>query len=292
MPANDQGLVALTAFLGVLLVVLSRTRTWRNRSQAIRRLEASTDARGVDPVDVIEVDDSRPVFKRFWPLPFVVFIAVAILLRFAFGYHPAYCGSIALMISVLSWLVQEAAGKKAISRFENQLADVVDLIVAALRAGSSLADAMSNAASEVRDPLRSEIEDIVERIRLGEDPNRALTAMQDRVPLESFRLFGFTLASHWGGGGSLAPTLSSVGRTIRDRISLTDRINSQAMEAQMSVYVVLAISYGLGYLLFKSDTERAVAFIQSAPGVGAISGSILLQTVGLFWMKAMTKIET
>lgn len=292
MTEQEQALILVLAILGLLMVVLSRTRTWRNRSAAKRRLEATTDGRGVDPVEVIEIDDPRPVFSRYWPLPFVVFVAVAILIRFAMGLHFAYALSIGLMSGTLTWLIQDLTHKKSISRFENQLADVVDLIVAALRAGSSLADAMMTAAGEVRDPLRSEIEDIVERIRLGEDPNQALTMMQERVPLESFRLFGFTLASHWGGGGSLAPTLSSVGRTIRDRIQLYDRIRSQAMEAQLSVYVVLVISYGLGYMLYRSDVDRASTFLASSVGVGAVSGSLVLQTVGLFWMHSMTKIET
>ena len=84
--------------------------------------------------------------------------------------------------------------------------------------------------------------------------------MQDRVPLESFRLFGFTLASHWGGGGSLAHRrCPPSAATIRDRITLTDRIQSQAMESQLSVYVVLVISYGLGFLLYKGDPERATS---------------------------------
>ncbi|MEX1024811.1 MAG: type II secretion system F family protein [Planctomycetota bacterium] len=291
MSDSEQTLVLITGALGVLLIVLSRTRTWRNRAQAMRRLEVSPNTSAVDPVEILEIEEGRPVFNRFRPLPFVIFVSLFVLLSVS-DLHAAYCFSIALMLATLAWLVQDAAHQRAISRFENQLADVVDLIVAALRAGSSLADAMTNAAKEVREPLRSEIEDIVDRIRLGEDPNHALTQMQDRVPLESFRLFGFTLASHWGGGGSLAPTLSSVGLTIRDRITLSDRIRSQAMESQLSVYVVLVISYALGYLLYKGDPERAISFAHSGVGVIAISGSMVLQTIGLIWMFNMTKIDT
>lgn len=291
MSGSEQALVLVTGILGILLIVLARTRTWRNRSQAMRRLVASPNTAAVDPVEVIELEDPDPVFTRFRALPLVIFASVFVLLKFAVDLHPAYCVSLGLLAATLTWLFQDMAQKKAVSRFENQLADVADLIVAALRAGSSLADAMTNAAREVQEPLRGEIEDIVERIRLGEDPNHALTQMQDRVPLESFRLFGFTLASHWGGGGSLAPTLSSVGRTIRDRITLTDRIQSQAMESQLSVYVVLVISYGLGFLLYKGDPERAVTFLQSSVGVMMVSGCIVLQTIGLFWMFSMTKID-
>ena len=47
-----------------------------------------------------------------------------------------------------------------------------------------------------------------------------------RVPLETFRLFAAALTVHQEVGGSLAPTLATVGRIIRDRIELTRRIRS------------------------------------------------------------------
>ena len=55
-----------------------------------------------------------------------------------------------------------------------------------------------------------------------------------RVPLETFRLFSAALTVHQEVGGSLAPTLATVGRIIRDRIELTRRVRSLTVQSRAS----------------------------------------------------------
>jgi hypothetical protein len=80
----------------------------------------------------------------------------------------------------------------------------------ATRAGSAPAHLLENAAEESRAPLKPQLEDVLGRIRYGDDPQVVLRSLMKRVPLETFRLFASALSVHWEVGGSLAPTLAIV----------------------------------------------------------------------------------
>ena len=63
-------------------------------------------------------------------------------------------------------------------------------------------------------------------------PRAGYRGLTKRVPLETFLLFTSALTVHWETGGSLAPTLASVGRTIRDRIEIARRIRSNSAQSR------------------------------------------------------------
>jgi Type II secretion system (T2SS), protein F len=82
-----------------------------------------------------------------------------------------------------------------------------------------LTKALESAAQESRPPLREQLDEVTGRIHFGDDAQAVFRSLTERVPLETFLLFSSALSVHWEVGGSLAPTLATVGRTIRDRIA-------------------------------------------------------------------------
>jgi Flp pilus assembly protein TadB len=109
------------------------------------------------------------------------------------------------------------------------------------------------------------------------------------VPLETFRLFATALSVHWDVGGSLATTLATIGRTIRDRIELSRRMRTQGIEAHLSVMLVLLLAYLLAYLMWQANPERFRAFVASDIGSDLTAIVILLQAVGLVWMARISR---
>ena len=133
--------------------------------------------------------------------------------------------------------------------------------------------------------------ELIERIRLGERPESVLTSLEERVPLESLRLFTFTLGAHWQGGGSLATTLSNVGRTIRDRFEVARRVRGQAVETEVSVVGVMVVTYSLALLMWNNYPDRVELFATSELGSMFIGFTIVMQGFGIFWISRVTRIE-
>jgi tight adherence protein B len=195
----------------------------------------------------------------------------------------------AILIGVLSHLVESYVAEQRAMTIESQLAAAIDLLVGSLRAGSSLLAAFESALQEADAPLRPYFQEVAGRIRLGDDPRIAVSELPVRVPLENFRLFATSLAIHWEVGGSLATTLATVSRTVRDRIELSRRIRAQGIEAHASVGVVLVLAYVLGFLMWRANPDRLEALIRTGIGTELVAGVIALQAIGLIWMSRLSR---
>jgi len=83
-----------------------------------------------------------------------------------------YAVAFGIWTGTMITLVEIYWADQRITRIEAQLADAIDLMVASLRAGSALMSALEITSRESQHPMRDELEAMVGRIRLGEDPGR------------------------------------------------------------------------------------------------------------------------
>ena len=211
--------------------------------------------------------------------------------RFIQEWSEAYSWAAVMLILSLGLVGEELIAEMRIGRLEQQLVDAIDIMVSTLRAGGSLPAALDAARDEIGDPFRSEMNQIVGRIRVGEDPSDVIRSLGIRVPLESMRLFTHTLLVHWSAGGSLAGTLLLVGRTIRDRIEVSRRIRAQAVESQVSVVAVMGISYVTAGLMYFSNPNALREFLHSMAGTAITVGSVGLQAVGIYWIWRLSQVR-
>jgi Flp pilus assembly protein TadB len=68
-------------------------------------------------------------------------------------------------------------------------------------------------------------------------------------------------------------------------------VRAQGVEASASVAVVLLISYGLAFLMWRTNPARMEAFATMPIGVLLITGAVMLQAVGLIWMSRLSRSE-
>jgi tight adherence protein B len=230
---------------------------------------------------------SFPPRYRFVPASLGAIVAAALWFGARLPLEVAVAAGV--LVGVLSHLAEDHLAEQRAATIEMQLAEAIDLLVGSLRAGSSLLAAFESALQEAEAPLRAYFQEVAGRIRLGDDPRVAVSELPLRVPLETFRLFAASLAIHWEVGGSLATTLSTVGRTVRDRIELSRRVRSQGIEAHASVAVVLVLAYLLGFLMWRANPDRLEALVRSGVGTELVAGVIVLQAIGLVWMSRMSR---
>jgi len=231
----------------------------------------------------------RPAIRRWrWIAP-LAGLAVFLLLFVAVGWSATYSFAIASVVLLVAAQIESHLAQRRAARLESQLADAIDLMVGALGAGAGASAALETAIRESRRPLRPLLEEISGRIRYGDDPEEVFSELADRVPLETFLLFTSTLAVHWEVGGSLAPTLATVGRTIRDRIEMNRRIQSNITQSQFSTYAVLLLTYFIALLMWRNNPDQMRQFLSTSTGATFVAGSIILQAVGMAWMAAISK---
>jgi len=265
-------------------------RSWhdaRLRRSCLERLFARPEGANREAAQ----PEAKPFPPRHRVAPAVAGIAVALASFEFFDLPPPFAVSAGLMTAVLGYLIESIWSGRKLAVIETQLADAIDLLVGSLRAGAALLRALEAATRETRRPLKDHLDEVVGRIRLGDDPQKAVLDLANRVPLETFRLFTITLAVQWDTGGSIASAMSLVGKAIRDRIELSRRVRSQAVEAKASVVGVLAISYGVALVMWRANPEALESFLTSSIGTYITSATIALQAIGIAWISRMSRIR-
>jgi Flp pilus assembly protein TadB len=277
---------------GLLLGLGVLASFWRNArigALARGRMENAAEVSGQSPPEQNPTARSFLVRHRF--LPWVLGLVAALLLYGALSWKLPFVAAAGLIISLLAGQMEAHLNARRIAKVETQLANAIDLMVAALGAGAGVGDALDNAMTESRRPLRPQLEDVVGRIRFGDDPRAVYYGLTQRVPLETFLLFSSALSVQAETGGSLAPTLASVGRTIRDRIEIARRIRSNAAQSEVSTIAVMVLTYFIALVMWRANPEQMNQFLATSIGQWTVAGTMLLQAVGLVWMSYISRLR-
>jgi tight adherence protein B len=273
-------------------------------SIALQRSQLATFARGrlfdhvarvdgfgvVDETEAFSVRHRRsPVLRRYWWIGIPIAIIIVGFAWFWLSIPWPYLAAFFVMILLCAGQIDAIFLQMRIQKLEQQLADSIDMMVAAVKSGAGLQSALESSVKQTRRPWLVEAEQLTRAVRYGEDPVEALGDLSERLPLESVLLFAQTLAVNWRVGGRLALTLANVGRTVRDRIELSRRMTAMTTQARLSVISVIIVTYFIGALIWRNDPERMSGFLTSTVGQTLVSIGMLLQAVGTVWISWMSK---
>jgi tight adherence protein B len=160
----------------------------------------------------------------------------------------------------------------------------VAAMAAAVRAGLSLPLALAYAAEEAEEPLRSELDELVERVRLGTPLDLALERWADRGG-EDARLVAGALLLHRRTGGGLPAVLDRVAATLLDRAAARRELRSLTAQARLSGLVLGLLP--VGFLLFLAATSPGdLAAVLAVPeGRAALAAGVLLELLAFAWIR-------
>ncbi len=278
-----------TVILGWLVAVALMAAGWqamRRRELARQRLAETGET--VTP-RLPTVRGGRRLRRRWILVPWLGAAMVVGMAWLFFGVTAPYLVAIGLMVGLLGSQLEAFAAKQVEARLETQLADSIDIMIGAVGAGGSVSAAIEAAMVESHRPLRPYLEEMAGRIRLGDDPDEVFRSLAERIPLETFLLFTSAMSVHWEVGGRLTPTLTVVGRTVRDRIEIARRIRSNSVQSQVSTIAVIGLTYFIALIMWRNGPDRMQEFLTSLVGTWLVAGSLMLQAIGIVWMNLISK---
>lgn len=180
---------------------------------------------------------------------------------------------------------------KRMNRFALEFPNALDVIVRGVRAGLPLGDCVQVIASDAAEPVRSEFRRIIEAQSLGLSIAEAIERMPDRIPTAEANFFAIVIAIQQKSGGNLAEALQNLGRVLRERKKMRDKVHAMSSEAKASASIIGSLPVvvaGLVYLtsphyiemLWTTDTGRIVLAVCAAT-----------MAFGIFIMKKMIAFD-
>lgn len=141
----------------------------------------------------------------------------------------------ALGLSVMTaYLIIARRRRLRLKQLEEQLPITLDIITRALRAGHPVVSAVNLAATEMGDPIGSELGLIVDETTYGAAFKDALTSFAVRTGSPDAHFFAVSVAIQSETGGNLVQILDGLAGVVRGRHSLAKRVKALASEGKAS----------------------------------------------------------
>jgi len=231
---------------------------------------------------------------EYLALMFIVGVGVGALAWYLGGQSVIF-GLIGVIIGATlpRMYVKRLQGQR-LMRFNDQLADMLNLMVNGLRAGYSTMQAMEAVAKEMPAPICDEFRRVVQEMQLGLPMDRALDNLLRRIPSDDLDLVIAAINVQREVGGNLAEILDTISHTIRERVRIKGEIRvltaqvvySGRFLAMMPLFISLALwVLNRPYMMqFFNPETRTIGLIMLT--VGAI-----MIIAGYFVMMRIADIE-
>lgn len=262
---------------GLLAAVSAVAYYWRRvaiRDRIQQRLQdATTEAQAIAA--------ERRFARRFYWIPVVVGVATLPLFIFLWQWPINISVGVCIIVILIGLELEAWVYELRLTQIETQLADAIDVLVASLGAGSSLPASLAQSAEYSPNPLKREFTEMVARLRLGDDPEDVFELLSHRVPSDTFRLFATSLIVNWKVGGGLSDTLAGVGKTIRDRLTISRQIRTLSTQGRFTTAAVISVVWFMAAMMWQADPGRFIGFVSSDVGTWLITAALVMQGVGI-----------
>jgi tight adherence protein B len=175
--------------------------------------------------------------------------------------------------------------------FEEAFPEALDLVSRALKAGHAFATGMKMVADEMPDPVGTEFRKTFDEQNFGLPLKDALTNLTVRMPSLDVRFFSTAVLIQRETGGNLSEILENLAHVVRERFKILRQVRVYTAHGRLTGYVLLGLPVFLAIALAFINPEHMQLLFQERLGHMMLGATVIMQTVGYFWIKQVVKIE-
>jgi tight adherence protein B len=241
---------------------------------------------------------------KFKPGEYVATMIIsAVATGFILGYlntpaHPFKINLFTVVGAVIGWFipriyVRRLQGQR-LTRFSDQLADMLNLMVNGLRAGYSTMQAMEAVSKEMPSPICDEFRRVVQEMQLGITMEQALDNLLRRIPSDDLDLVNTAINVQREVGGNLAEIMDTISYTIRERVRIKGEIKVLTTQVMYSGRFLAMMPLFISAVLWFVNRKYMMEFFRPqtrVPGIIALSIGAIMVIAGWFVMNKIATIE-
>ena len=193
----------------------------------------------------------------------------------------------ALILSYVPYGFISFKASRRLKKFNDGLADSIDTMSRALRAGNSLMAAINVIAEQAAEPVRSEFSEVFKQQNFGLPIREAMAQMVERVPSQDLRVLVTAILVQKETGGNLVEILDRTSHTIRERLRIHGEIKTHTAQGRMTGYILCSLPIvmlvvinflnpGYSKVLVETPTGHMISYI----GIGLlVTGNLVIRQI-------------
>ncbi len=192
---------------------------------------------------------------------------------------------VGVVMSSLPWGLLALKRGRRISAFNAALAECIDMMARALRAGHSVVGAIGMLAENAREPAATEFGEVFKQQNLGLPLRDALLQLLDRVPSADLRVLVTAILVQKDTGGNLAEILDRAAFVIRERLRIQGEIQTQTAQGRLTGWILSALPVGMMFLLNVVNPGYSTILFSDPLGRKLIYLSLGMLAIGSFFIR-------
>lgn len=173
---------------------------------------------------------------------------------------------------------------RRVKSFEDALAQAIDMMARALRAGHSVGGAFEIVAQGAPEPAAGEFAEVFRQQNFGMPLRDALLLMLDRVPSQDLRVLVTGIIVQRETGGNLVEILDRTVFVIRERQRIRGEIRTQTAQGRLTGWILSCLPLGLLVLINLMDPGYSRPMLDDPIGRKMMYAGIGMIAVGAFFI--------
>ena len=175
--------------------------------------------------------------------------------------------------------------------FEEAFPEALDLIARALKAGHAFVTGLKMVADEMPEPIGPEFRKTFDEQNFGLPLKDALNNLTERIPSLDVRFFSTAVLIQRETGGNLSEILENLAHVVRERFKILRQVRVYTAHGRLTGYVLLALPVFLVIVLSFINPEHMQLLFRERIGHMLLGATVVMQTIGFFWIRQVVKIE-
>lgn len=257
-------------------------QTIGNRDYLLKRLDLM----------FIKIDPMKLTYG-LWSCSFGLGILISGIVMMLGNFYVAII--LGLIISFVGWKIPRPLVnffyQRRLKKFQVQMVDGLNLLSGGLRAGLSLQQASGMVSSELPNPISEEFNLILQQNRLGIPIDECFKNLYERVPTEDNQMFVTCISILRETGGNLAEIFDTIAGTIRERVRLSQKIDSATAQGRTQGIIIFCMPFVMFLINWANNPPATYAMLTNLGGVLLMSLALVLTLVGGFLMYKIVQIK-
>ncbi|MBX9668626.1 MAG: type II secretion system F family protein [Candidatus Obscuribacterales bacterium] len=181
--------------------------------------------------------------------------------------------------------------KRRQERMTEQLPQVLETMVSALRAGSPVLECFKVIADTSPDPIRGEFKRGLISLQLGKPFRDTLKEMCHRIKAPDFALLTQAVFISQEVGGNLADVVSVIAEAIRERFKLRDFLAALTSQGKATAMFIGCLPYGITLITYCATPGYIIPFLNHPIARIILLLLVLWEAIGFWILVKMTTFE-
>jgi tight adherence protein B len=196
-----------------------------------------------------------------------------------------------ILYAYFNWHINFIKQQKVSNLFDLQILEALTIIKNSLQSGRTITNAIVDVKNELKEPIRSEFEQISKSLSLGLSFDEAIEQASFKTNSKEFKFILNTLKISKDTGASLKGIFDQIIELVSKRTVTKSKINALTSQGKLSGNIVSLVPFGIIFMMYLIEPDMMQPLFVTSVGNILLLIVVIMVVLGSFIVRKMTEIN-